>query len=137
MNFALHKTKDIPQGPKGDPGPQGPPGPPTPEPARTATLIVKKHVESSEGGLAAADFTLHVSGNNALPSEFHGSEEGIIVKMAEGPYAAKEHVTTKQYNLPDGVCLSQLHFNLSGSSKDEFDGNCSDFINEINKILKC
>jgi 5-methylcytosine-specific restriction endonuclease McrBC regulatory subunit McrC len=52
-------------------------------------------------------------------------------------YATKEHVTTKQYNLPDGVCLSQLHFNLSGSSKDEFDGNCSDFVNEINRILKC
>ncbi|MGH9985040.1 MAG: hypothetical protein ACRD8W_13910 [Nitrososphaeraceae archaeon] len=79
-----------PPGPKGDPGPQGPPGPPTPEPARTATLIVKKHVESSEGGLTAADFTLLVSGNNALPSEFHGSEEGIVVKMAEGQYAVSE-----------------------------------------------
>jgi sugar lactone lactonase YvrE len=53
-------------------------------------LIVKKHVESSEGGLTAADFTLRVSGNNALPSEFYGSEDGIMVKMAEGPYAVSE-----------------------------------------------
>jgi hypothetical protein len=44
-------------------------------------------VTRSEGGLTASDFTLHVGGNNALPTDFHGSEDGIIVRLAAGPYA--------------------------------------------------
>ena len=55
------------QGPKGDSGPQGPPGPEATTPARTAHLIVIKHVDNSADFAGsgdsppsnAPDFTLH------------------------------------------------------------------------------
>jgi hypothetical protein len=54
-------------------------------------LIVFKHIDNSAGGQVASDFTLHVSGNNnALPSDFAGSESGTTVKMSGGPYALSE-----------------------------------------------
>jgi hypothetical protein len=46
------------QGPKGDTGPQGPPGPEATTPARTAHLIVIRHVDNS--GFAG-------SGDSPLP----------------------------------------------------------------------
>jgi Prealbumin-like fold domain len=53
-------------------------------------LIVFKDVDNSAGGQVASDFTLYVSGNNALPSDFAGSESGTTVKMSGGPYALSE-----------------------------------------------
>ena len=55
------------QGPKGDSGPQGPLGPEATKPARTAHLIVIRHVDNSAGFAGsgdsppsnAPDFTLH------------------------------------------------------------------------------
>jgi hypothetical protein len=52
-------------------------------------LIVIKHVDNTNIGIAS-DYTIHVSGNNALPSDFAGSESGTTVKMGEGPYAVSE-----------------------------------------------
>jgi hypothetical protein len=40
--------------------------------------------------LGAADFTLHVDGNNPSPADFPGSESGIDVSLAPGPYAVTE-----------------------------------------------
>jgi hypothetical protein len=83
-----------PQGSQGLTGPQGPPGPPAPDPERTATLVVIKNVETQGGSHqpTAADFTMHVSGNNSLPSDFAGSEVGTIVKLAAGPYGVSESI---------------------------------------------
>jgi hypothetical protein len=67
-----------------------PQGPPAPQPNRTSTLIVIKHVDNSAGGQSASDFTMHVSGNNALPTDFAGSESGATVKLSEGPYGVSE-----------------------------------------------
>ena len=51
-------------------------------------------------------------------------------------YASDKHVMTKKYYLPDGVCLFRLYFKLSSSSKEDFDQNGSDFIEEINNVLR-
>jgi hypothetical protein len=49
-------------------------------PARTAHLIVVKHVDNHIGGsFSASDFTLHVDGNNPSPADLPGSESGIDV----------------------------------------------------------
>lgn len=50
-------------------------------------------------------------------------------------YASNKEIPTKQYNLPDNVCLFRSHFNMKGSSKEDFDINCSKFIDEINNII--
>jgi len=80
----------CPPGPQGPPGPHGVQGPPGPEPSRTATLTVVKHVDNSAGGQTASDFNLHVSGNNALPTDFAGSESGTTVQMSDDPYGVSE-----------------------------------------------
>lgn len=51
-------------------------------------------------------------------------------------YPTDKRIKKKQFQLPDGVCLSQLHLKLTSSSKEEFDQNCSDFLKEINDIRK-
>jgi hypothetical protein len=38
----------------------------------------------------SADFTLHVDGNNPSPADLPGSEAGIDVSLAAGPYAVTE-----------------------------------------------
>jgi 5-methylcytosine-specific restriction endonuclease McrBC regulatory subunit McrC len=63
-------------------------------------------------------------------SRITGSKKCVLV------YASNKHVITKKYYLPDDICLFQLHFKLPSSSKEEFDQNCFDFMNEIDDILK-
>jgi hypothetical protein len=53
------------------------------------------------------------------------------------PWSSNDtHIKKKQFQLPDGVCLSQLHLKLTSSSKEEFDQNCSDLLKEIYDIIK-
>jgi uncharacterized repeat protein (TIGR01451 family) len=56
-----------------------------------ATLIVKKHVINDNGGTkTAADFTMAVTGANAAPSSFGGSEAGTSVTLDAGSYSVDE-----------------------------------------------
>lgn len=70
----------------------GPPGPSPMPPERTATLVVKKVVVNNFGPppVTAADFTIHVNGNNPSPTDFPGSADGVTVFLAPGPYAVTE-----------------------------------------------
>jgi hypothetical protein len=79
-------------GPQGLTGPQGPPGPSPEPPERTATLIVKKAVVNNFGfpQISAADWVMHVNGNNPSPTDFPGSTAGVTVFLAPGPYAVTE-----------------------------------------------
>ncbi len=103
-------------GPKGDTGPQGsqgmpgPAGTAAPGPShRTAHLIVITHVDNSNpniGGSSSGeqDFTMHVNGNNTSPTDFPGSEPGVNVQLAAGPYGVTETKpistnTGHQYNV--------------------------------------
>ena len=50
-------------------------------------VIVKVQVDNNHGGdKQAADFTMHVNGNDPSPSTFKGSESGTDVTIGEGPY---------------------------------------------------
>ena len=53
-----------------------------------ATLRVVKIVVG--GNKTAGDFTIHVSGENANPSSFHGSSEGTSVTLDAGEYSVTE-----------------------------------------------
>lgn len=81
-----------PMGPQGPVGPQGPPGPSPEPPERTAALIVKKIVDrqGQPNPAQPADFLMHINGDNAAPSEFPGSESGVTVFLAPGPYSVYE-----------------------------------------------
>ncbi len=58
---------------------------------QAATLIVKKHVINDNGGSKqAGDFTMSVSGSNASPTSFAGSEGGTTVTLNAGSYTVDE-----------------------------------------------
>ncbi len=60
----------------------------TPKPA---TLTVIKHVVNDNGGTAvASDFTINVTGDNANPASFSGSESGTTVTLRAGSYSVNE-----------------------------------------------
>ncbi|MFH1111482.1 MAG: VWA domain-containing protein [Patescibacteria group bacterium] len=60
---------------------------------QAATLIVTKEVFNQEGGsltAGPADFTITVTGTNASPSSFAGSETGTTVTLDAGQYSVSE-----------------------------------------------
>lgn len=73
----------------------GPAGAAAPGPShRTAHLIVINHVDNSAPGTGssfnAPDFNMQVNGNNTSPTDFPGSESGVDVQLAAGPYGVIE-----------------------------------------------
>jgi uncharacterized repeat protein (TIGR01451 family) len=67
----------------------------TPPPPAKATLTVVKHVVNDNGGAkTAGDFSLSVSGANASPSSFAGSENGTSVSLDAGSYSVTEGAVT-------------------------------------------
>jgi prealbumin domain-containing protein len=58
---------------------------------KPGTLIVKKHViNDNGGGKSASDFTMSVTGTDASPSSFPGSESGTTVTLDAGAYSVDE-----------------------------------------------
>jgi len=56
-----------------------------------SALNVVKHVVNDGGGIKnASDFNISVSGTNATPTSFQGSEDGIIVSLDSGSYKVNE-----------------------------------------------
>jgi 5-methylcytosine-specific restriction enzyme subunit McrC len=51
-------------------------------------------------------------------------------------YAGTSDTEKKEYPLIGGITLYIIHFNLACGSKREFDTNCSNFTNQIRKIIK-
>jgi hypothetical protein len=73
----------------------GPAGAAAPGPShRTAHLKVINHVDNTHifpgFNSNAPDFTMHVNGNNTSPTDFPGSESGVDVQLAAGPYGVTE-----------------------------------------------
>lgn len=60
---------------------------------KKAKLIVKKHVINDNGGDRTANkFTLTVTGTNASPASFQGSEAGTAVMLDPGAYSVAENL---------------------------------------------
>ena len=76
-------------------------GPTCATPPTTATLNIVKTVINDNGGTAvASDFTIGVTGTNASPSSFTGSEAGVEVTLDAGDYSVSETAG------PDGYLAS-------------------------------
>ena len=60
-----------------------------------ATLIVVKHVINDDGGtMIASDFDLAVTATNASQTSFSGDEDGTMITLDAGAYAASETVVS-------------------------------------------
>ena len=65
---------------------------------RPGTLIVKiVVVDTLHSPFPAADFAIHINGNNPSPTDFPGSAAGITVFLDPGPYAVTETVAIPDY----------------------------------------
>jgi hypothetical protein len=75
---------------------------PTPQPPTTGTLLVKKVVVCADTPCRViplpkpSEFTITMTGNNPIPSEFLGSGSGTLVTLRPGEYVVKETVPQDQ-----------------------------------------